>query len=386
MTDLSGGAAAPADAPVVSEAPISDVASLPPQPLGSQIPPDARADAQPAKPASLDDSIDRAIAKSAEKEATAKAAPEKVAKDPPAKVEPARGEGGKFAPKEPAQDAAQVAAKPATDVKAPEPAKASFTASEAPARFSPDAKERWAETHESVRGETERAIRELTEGHQKYKQAAEKFESLKEFDELATRHGTDLKTALTRYTNMEAMLQKDVVGGLEEICRNVGVSLKDVAAHVLNQPADQQASQSDAKVRQLEAELAQIKQQVGNVTETFQRQQFTATQSEVEKFASDPAHSRFDELADEIAFFLQHKTKDLSEAYSMADRLNPAPAQASNVQPPASSAAAPAPEAQNLKGQKSITGAPSPGLRSPGKPRAIISIDDALDRAVGAVG
>jgi hypothetical protein len=380
MSDLSGGAVAPADAPPIPDAgaPIGE-AALPPQPLGSQIPPDARADAQPAKAPSLDDSIDRAIAKHTTKEAAEKATPEKVAKDQPEKEPPARAENGKFASKEPAQQPA----KPAVEAKAAEPVKPSFTASEAPARFSPDAKAKWAETDESVRGETERAIRELTEGHTKYKAAAERDSTLNEYHEMAKQSGKDLRTVVGEYVNMEQTLRKDLVGGLDTICQRLGVSLKDVAAHVLNQPADQQASQHDATIRELKAEIADLKSSVGNVTQTFQQQQTMAVGKEVQDFAA--AHPRFDELSEDIAFFLQHKTKDLAEAYSLAERLNPAPAAAATAPAAASSAVIDLP-AQPDKGQKSIHGAPSSGSIPVAKKRVALSLDESLDRAFGRTG
>jgi hypothetical protein len=106
MTDAAVVAdSAPAPEPV-GGAVINENAPGFSSPLGSQIPPEAQAKAEPAKPASLDDSIDRAIAKSAAKQAEpkvdAKVDPKADAKAEPVKEAPARGEGGKFAPKEPA--------------------------------------------------------------------------------------------------------------------------------------------------------------------------------------------------------------------------------------------------------------------------------------------
>lgn len=383
MSDLSGGAVAPADAPSMPDAgaPISADVALPPQPLGSQIPPEAKGDAKPDKPeVSLDASIERAEAKfkerTAAEEAKAKAPDDKPAKEPV--KEPQPRVDGKFASKEPAQQPA----KPAVEAK-PEAPKPSFTASEAPARFSPDAKAKWAETDEAVRGETERAIRELTEGHAKYKSAAERDSTLAEYHEMAKQSGKDLRTVVGEYVNMEQTLRKDLVGGLDTICQRLGVSLKDVAAHVLNQPADQAASQQDATIRELKAEIAELKSSVGNVTQTFQQQQTAAVGKEVQDFAA--AHPRFEELSEDIAFFLQHRTQDLAEAYSLAERLNPAPAAAATAPAAASSAVIDLP-AQPDKGQKSITGAPSSGLTRPGKPRVALSLDESLDRAFGRAG
>src|SRR6185369_2116193 len=194
----------------------------------------------------------------------------KDAKVEPVKEAPIRGEGGKFAPKEPAAQPDAAAAKDAGKVA--EPAKPSFTASEAPTRFSEDAKKEWATAPESVRRETERAIKELTDGFQKYKQSAERDQGLTEFHEMAAKSGTDVKTALSKYTALEGLLRSDPIKGLHEVCNNMGLSLRDVAAHVLNQKPEQAASEQDAVIRELRQELATIKQQVGGVTQTMAQQ------------------------------------------------------------------------------------------------------------------
>lgn len=363
-------------------------------PLGSQIPESAQAKTEaPAKPASLDDSIDRAIAKSAEKQVAAAKesakAPEpkadaKAEPKPEAKAAPERGEGGKFVAKEPAANAP--AAGNAQPPKAPEPAKPSFTASEAPQRFSDDAKKEWATAPESVRRETERAIKELTDGFQKYKASAERDQTLNEFHEMAKASGKELSGVVREYVNMENALRTNLLGGLDTICQRMGVSLRDVAAHVMGQKPEEQASQQDATIRELRQQISRLEQQVGGVTQTIEQQREQATLTEINKFAAD--HPRFEELAEDIAFFMKSgRAKDLPEAYELAERLNPAPAgQAKETAPAASSAAPPEPPVQPDKGQKSINGAPSAGSTPAAKKRASKSLDEALDRAFGAAG
>jgi hypothetical protein len=355
-------------------------------PLGSQIPPDAQAKTEPAKPASLDDSIERAIAKSNAKQAEAAKAPEpKADAKADAKAEPkeapVRAQDGKFAPKQP--DAAPAVAKDAA--KPVEAAKPSFTASEAPSRFSEDAKKEWATAPESVRRETERAIKELTDGFQKYKQSSERDQTLNEFHEMAKASGKELSGVVREYVNMENKLRQDPIGGLDMLCQRLGFSLRDVAAHVMGQKPEEQASQQDAVIRELRQELATIKQQVGGVTQTIEQQREQATLTEINKFASE--HPRFEELAEDIAFFMKSgRAKDLPEAYQLAERLNPAPAGQAKETAPAASSAAHEPPVHPDKGQKSINGAPSVGSTPAAKKRTSKSLDEALDRAFGQAG
>lgn len=432
MSDIDG-TLAPADSgsvasndPVIAETP--NPISTEPQP---ELPLDekpvkveTKVEKEPAKPTTARDALKKAAEKVAKDEAPAdktpavksepKAAEPKVdAKADAAKVETKadtkaepqpRADDGKFAAKDVAPDASKPVAdaKTAPDPKlaseAPKPGepvkevKPSYTASEPPKRFSPDAKEAWASAPDAVRAEVSRMEKELTAGFEKHRSDAEAFNNVREFHDMAQKSGTDLKTALTNYTNMEQVLRADPLKGLELICQNAGLSLRDVAAHVLNQTPEQQSSQSDATIRELRATVQRLEQQVGTVTQTFEQQRTQTTQQKVEEFAA--AHSRFEELSDDIAFFMKAgRTKDLAEAYQLAERLNPAP-----VKPPAASSAPvpvasapvielPKPDlaAQTAKGSKSITGSPTAGS-DPVTRRPSTSIKESLQRARAAAG
>jgi hypothetical protein len=55
-----------------------------------------------------------------------------------------------------------------------------------------------------------------------------------------------------------------------------------------------------------------------------------ATAEMVTKFAA--AHPRFEELSEDIAFFLDTgRANDVAEAYKLAERINPAPSEANEV-------------------------------------------------------
>lgn len=384
MSDVNGATAESIPAPAETGAPISDGASLT-QPLGSQIP--AAAQTKEAPP-SIDDSIDRAMAKSEER-AVAKAAGDKKPADKPTPKEQVKAEqpreSGKFAAHEPAREPPKEAA-PIALKTAAVAAKPSYTAGEPPKRFSEDAKAEWASLPEKSRGEISRMERELTQGYEKHRANSEAYESYRELDDIAKSHGKNGAEVFREYYNMENLLRKDLVGGLDEVCSRMGYSLRDVAAHVLSRTPDQTASQQDATIRELRANIQRLEQQIGGVTTTIQEQQQSATLQEVTKFAQD--NPRFEELADDIAFFMKSgRAKDLSEAYELAERLNPAP-RAPKIEEGASSAPTQTPDrsVQTDKGQKSINGAPTAGSSPAGKKRVALSLDESLDRAFGRAG
>lgn len=242
-----------------------------------------------------------------------------------------------------------------------------------------------------MRHAVNRTVQELESGIQKYRTDADEFERVRPFAEAAKRNGGDLPTALSRVVEIENAFQRNPLEGFQRIADHFGISLRQVAAHIMGQPADQQATENDNVIRGLRNELAQLKQQIGGVTETMQRQHTTSVQTSVEKFAAE--NPRFDELSDDIAFFIKSgRTTDLAEAYRLADLLNPAPTPVQTFAPPqapraASEAVSPPAEAQTLKGTKSISGAPSPGSDPAARRQPTARTpQEALDRAFAAAG
>lgn len=288
----------------------------------------------------------------------------------------ARGEDGKFVAKDTAEHASNQPEKADNGQKADanpgEPEKTATTFSEPPRRFSPDAKAEWAKAPEPVRAEITRAVSELEKGLSEYQQ---RWEPIKHFDEMARQHGTTIDKAMANYVGIEQKLAANPIEGLSQICDNMGFSLRDVAAHILGQTPDQAASATDAANRQLRQEIAQLKQELSGVSTTIKSQTEQATLKQIEAFSADKP--RFEELADDIAFFLQNgRANDLQEAYSLAERLNPAPQAA---------APAPAEPAQPRKGNLSLSGAPSTGS-NPASRKPPSTARDALDNAFARVG
>jgi hypothetical protein len=171
-------------------------------------------------------------------------------------------------------------------------AKPGNTVAPPPARFSPIAKAEWDTAPEALRAEVSRMESEFKAGFAKYKAAAERDASLSEFHEMAANSQKTLKDVVASYVSMENLLRSDMIKGLELICQNAGLSLKEVAAKVLG----------------LTLELGGADPNHESVIE----------------FAAMPEHSRFEELSDDIAFLLNSgRAKELTEAYNLAERLNP---------------------------------------------------------------
>jgi uncharacterized protein YukE len=406
---MTVAAAASAAAPVEqSSAPIEQV-EAPPSPLSETPPAAAKVEPEaPKAPLSTREAL-RAAAAKVEAGESAKAAGDgnDPAKDPAKGTDLVRGEGGKFVPKDaaaakPADKAAPAAAVKTADA-APKPGEQPVAAAKpavdpnapkhaAPERFSPDAKAAWDTAPEPVKAEVSRMHREMTQGIEKHRAAAEKFETVREFDELASKSGTDLKTALTRYVNMEQALRQNPLKGLEAVCQNIGVSLRDVAQIVLGQKPEEQQSQADATIRELRQTVTRLEQQVGGVTQHFQRQAETSLQDQIARWADSRPH--FEIIAPHIAAEMRDGATSLDDAEERVLQKYPQLATIAKAstspkpeeqKPAASAAAAPDLEAQTLRGQKSIKGAPGSGSEPAAQPRSS-SIKEALKRAAAKAG
>lgn len=250
---------------------------------------------------------------------------------------------------------------------------------EAPSRFSPDAKAAWGAAPEPVKAEINRAITELEQGLSQYK---ERFEPLKQYDDIARQHGTTMDQMLGAHVNFAKALNTDFVDGLDQICSVYGKSIYDVIAELSGQQPDQAMQQQNKVINDLRAELSSLKNELGGVTTTLQSQTQRQVMEQINQFSQDKP--RFDELANDIAFFLKTgRAEKLQDAYDLAERLNPAPQSASLVT--AAPAAQSTQAAQPRKGNLSLTGAPSSGS-NPANRKPPNTARDAIDNAFASVG
>jgi hypothetical protein len=180
-------------------------------------------------------------------------------------------------------------------------------------------------------------------------------------------------------------LEATKVKAQADICRNYGVDPRAVAQHLAGAP--QQGGQSP-EVASLKAEIAELKRNVGGVSQSFAERDALA---KIEAFAASAPE--FESVSETVAKLLKSGfATDLQGAYDAAIRLNPdvaARIEAAKAakQSPAAPAAPPTPDqppAHTRKAGLSISGSPSgsnPGSRKPAG-----STREALDRAFSQIG
>ena len=296
---------------------------------------------------------------------------EKQEQKPEEKAEKARSPDGKFAKPE-----AEPAEEPKPEAKADE-AKHEGRRIDPPARFLPDAKEKWTNVPRPVQRDIEVAFREHEAEVTRYREAAERYEGIHQLDQLAEQSGTTLKAALSNYVSMEQALRTDPVTGFKALLSNMGIQPQEAVSHILgafnispqalaqhiaNDPSlyvSRPAAQPQAPAqRQPDPEVIQLKQQLA----AMQEQQLVA--SVIEPFKQ--SHPRYAELEPDIAFFLDSGRisqnlsphERLEVAYDMAARMNPA-SHVEDRASPSQDGPDPARRADNdFSGSKSIKSAP----------------------------
>lgn len=292
-----------------------------------------------------------------------------------------RSEDGKFASKEsPAEKPSDGTVQAKTEGN--QPAEGRKPHHEPPARFQDIAKRDWNGVPDTVKEDVHRVIAENEKGIQKYKESAERFDALREYDDLARKNGRaeGLKDTLRQLTDIESAFERSPIEGLKKVTDHFGLNLQAVAAHIMGQNPNQQVQEAHTRIRELEAQIQHMEME-------------KQAPKMVADFAAAEGHERFDELAETIAVLLETgSAKDLASAYKLADVLkSPASNAGSDSQPliPANSAPAqtqaPAELQLNPAGQKSVSGAPTGGVIPSAKRPVPKSNREALERAAARV-
>lgn len=266
----------------------------------------------------------------------------------------------------------------------------------APDDFLPTAKEQWKNVPHEVRSEVYRKFSEAQETSERLTQQVERYENIRDFDELAQQNGRDLRESLMRVHHIENLLQTNPLAGLSTILLEAGPRKADGQPYSLFEVASAVVKMGPDGYQRAVAQ-SQQQQQPDHTQEAEElRARVAALETEakfvpvIERFKSN--HPRYDELEGAIAKLLQSgmvpaslaPDEKLSAAYDMAVRLNPT----SHDDPQEEEEEEPAPErraGKDFGGSRSIKGSPPTGS-SRAKPNAkVMSRDEAIDKAMAAL-
>jgi len=218
-----------------------------------------------------------------------------------------------------------------------------------------------------------RAISENEKGIAKFKESADRYEKVREYDDLARKNGREgVHESLKQIVEIETAFQRNPIEGLKKVTDHFGINLQAVAAHIVGQNPNQQVAEAHGRVRELEAEIARMKEEA-------------AAPKIVQDFFSQ--HDDAEQHADNIAFLLKNGiVQDLEAAYEYSKRFAPASNTGGNHgQPLIPAESAPAQTqapALNPAGSKSVSGAPAGGVSPAARQPVSKSNGEAVRRAI----
>ena len=266
---------------------------------------------------------------------------------------------------------------PKAKAEEPKPEQNPTAYQKAPQRFDDAAKAEWGTVPESVRGAVHRTIKEAEQGIEKYRSAAEAYEPLRQYDDIARQSGGNLAQSLQRIVDIENAFQRSPVEGFLRVGQALGIDIRQVATQIAGL-APQQVNDHAIRMQMTDTqrENAQLRQHL------MQQQQQSVAESEWQNFQQE--FPRATELQSEIAEFL--KKYPAGPNVPMRDRLADAYAFAAAKHPSAAHtgtetalAQTQAPRTANPSGQKSISGSARGEASSPKQKR---SRSDAIRQAM----
>ncbi|MEZ2132697.1 MULTISPECIES: hypothetical protein [unclassified Sinorhizobium] len=255
---------------------------------------------------------------------------------------------------------------------------------EAPSRFNDQGKGEWEGTPESVKAEVHRALKENEDGIKKYKEASERYERIREYDELARKNGREgIHESLKQIQEIENTFARNPIEGLKKVADHFNLNLQAVASHILGQNPNQQVAEAHQTINELRAEIKRMKdeQAAPQIVNDF----FTQNE-EAGKYTQSIATAlklgivqNLEDAWEYAKMFGKPDDESGSTASEATGRQAITPPQSADAQTVA-------PSAPNPAGQKSVTGAPTSTSETQRKSEPSKSPLDAVRKAAARLG
>ena len=213
---------------------------------------------------------------------------------------------------------------------------------EAPARYNPpekllpDARDVWKNVPRAVQRDIANMEQSYREEVTRHQEASERYEPIRQYDDLARSNGRDLTYTLGRVVEIENIMQSNPIAALQMLLNESGprkangqpLSVQEVAQFIMQQDPRQLQGQIHQAMPKAPDPLQLENQRLQQQMQDMQQAQLKAVV--VGPFAA--ANPRFQELQGPIADLLNSgmipqtlsPADRLEAAYNMADRLYPA--------------------------------------------------------------
>ena len=233
------------------------------------------------------------------------------------RTERLRDESGRFAKADKVEPVIEPVAEPIAQVAQDVVQEVVQPERKAPSSWKPDAQQAFAQLPPNVQEEVLRRETDYHKGIEGYKlhaQAAQQFETvIKPFMPTIQQMGVDAPTAVQRLLQADHTLrysdQNTKVQLFNQLAREYGIDIAQAA----NQP------QPDPQYLALQQQLAQQQRELQNWKQEQMRTQETVAQTEIQKFASNPANVHFESVREDMAKLLNSGlAESLQDAYDKA--------------------------------------------------------------------
>lgn len=266
------------------------------------------------------------------------------------------------------------AQKPATGQDGQERRQSEGQHREPPARFLPEARTKWANVPNEVKAEFHRVSQEMETEITRHKEASDRYEQFRRFDDMAKANGRDFATeSIPKVLEFERMIQRNPIAALDFALKETGsqYSLYDVAqaivqrgpqavqqafSHGQGQPAQLQPNH-EIEALKAEIQAMRVETTVKPVVAEFQRSHPDLDARSVQMEAILKSG-----VIDQIYGSGLSLEQKLAEAYRMAGGVPPSRSEPHDL--PAHSEP-PARPVDPDAGKKSVRGAPVDGADTP---------------------
>lgn len=271
-----------------------------------------------------------------------------------------------------------------------------------PKKFLPESQKNWANTPKAVRADITRLMGEMEGEVAKHKESAEKYENLREYEELLSKNKLTIKDYLDRGRAIEDNLARNPIAAIDQLLREAGprkpngqpLSLSELAGFINQNPnaiaqAQQNMPRQQTAPQQPSSEIAALQGQIAEMRSALQYQSMAPV---IERFSS--THPDYETLAPKMTEIIASGAikrlygpnlgieQTLQEAYRMVGGNMPTPPPASPA--PATPSAPPAPAA-DPDGGKSISGSPTGGRSARASPEFNTN-EDAILHSIKSLG
>ena len=149
------------------------------------------------------------------------------------------------------------------------------------------------------------------------------YKPIDRFMEMAQKSGTTLDKALENYVGIENRLRQDFHGGIVELCQRQGVNPIELAKAIFSRnaaaPSDGQAGATTQVHQQAPSVDPVIANKIAALENFIQQQQSSTVQTEIQRFASDPKHTFFENVKAQMGQLISTgQAADLEDAYDKA--------------------------------------------------------------------